>query len=47
MIVSQINGIAALPGDRQLEAIDERLKQDAWGVQYAGPFSANGAVGPR
>src|SRR6202012_5843790 len=42
MIASQLNVIAALPGDRRLDAIDEHLKQDSRGVQYAGLFGADG-----
>jgi signal transduction histidine kinase len=42
MIASQLNYIAGLPGERQLEAIDQHLKQDSRGVQYAGLFGADG-----
>jgi signal transduction histidine kinase len=42
MITSQLNVIAALPGERRLDAIDEHLKQDSRGVQYAGLFGADG-----
>jgi signal transduction histidine kinase len=42
MIESQLNFIAALPGERRLDAIDEHLKQDTRGVQYAGLFGADG-----
>ena len=31
-----------LPADRRLDAIDEHLKQDSRGVQYAGLFGADG-----
>jgi signal transduction histidine kinase len=41
-VASQLNFIAGLPGERQLEAIDQNLKQDARGVQYAGLFGADG-----
>jgi signal transduction histidine kinase len=42
MIAGQLNVISALPGERRLEAIDEHLKQDSRGVQYAGLFGADG-----
>jgi signal transduction histidine kinase len=42
MIASQLNVIAALPRERRLDAIDEQLKQDSRGVQYAGLFGADG-----
>lgn len=42
MIASQLNVIAALPGERRLDAIDEHLRQDSRGVQYAGLFAADG-----
>lgn len=42
MIARQINVIAALPGERRLDAIDEHLRQDSRGVQYAGLFAADG-----
>jgi signal transduction histidine kinase len=42
MIASQLNYIAGLPNERQLEAIDQHLKQDSRGVQYAGLFGADG-----
>jgi signal transduction histidine kinase len=42
MIGSQLNFIAGLPGERRLEAINDHLKQDSRGVQYAGLFSADG-----
>jgi signal transduction histidine kinase len=44
MIARQLNVIAALPGERRLDAIDEHLRQDSRGVQYAGLFSADGRV---
>src|SRR5882757_1047772 len=42
MITGQLNVIAALPGERQLDAIEEHLSQDSRGVQYAGLFAADG-----
>lgn len=42
MITRQINVIATLSGARQLDAIDEHLRQDSRGVQYAGLFTADG-----
>src|SRR5450631_1820741 len=42
MIAGQLNVISALPGERRLEAIDEHLRQDSRGVQYAGSFGADG-----
>jgi signal transduction histidine kinase len=42
MIAKQLNIIAALPGERRLDAIDEHLRQDSRGVQYAGLFAADG-----
>jgi signal transduction histidine kinase len=42
MIAAQLNAIAALPSGRLLDAIDERLKEDSRGVQYAGLFDADG-----
>jgi signal transduction histidine kinase len=42
MIGSQLNFIAGLPGERRLEAINDHLKQDSRGAQYAGLFSADG-----
>ncbi|MEH2565580.1 signal transduction histidine kinase [Bradyrhizobium sp. AZCC 2289] len=42
MIARQLNVIAALPGERRLDAIDEHLRQDSRGVQYAGLFAADG-----
>jgi signal transduction histidine kinase len=42
MITGQLNAIAALPGERRLDAIDDHLKQDSRGVQYAGLFGADG-----
>jgi signal transduction histidine kinase len=42
VIASQLNVLAALPGERRLNAIDEHLKQDTRSVQYAGLFAADG-----
>jgi signal transduction histidine kinase len=42
MIARQMNVIAALPNERQLEAIDEHLREDSRGVQYAGLFDPDG-----
>src|SRR6201987_2951044 len=42
MIASQLNFIAGLPDERQLNAINDHLKQDSRGVQYAGLFGADG-----
>ncbi|HEU0083333.1 MAG TPA: ATP-binding protein [Bradyrhizobium sp.] len=42
MIAGQLDYIAGLPTERQLEAIDQHLKQDSRGVQYAGLFGADG-----
>jgi signal transduction histidine kinase len=41
-VAGQLNFIASLPNERQLEAINQNLKQDARGVQYAGLFGADG-----
>src|ERR1700760_773402 len=42
MIVNQLDAIAALPSERQLDAIDDHVKQDSRGVHYAGLFGADG-----
>ncbi|HXO68302.1 MAG TPA: ATP-binding protein, partial [Bradyrhizobium sp.] len=42
MIGSQLDFIAGLPGERRLDAINDHLKQDSRGVQYAGLFGADG-----
>ena len=42
-VATQLNFIAGLPNERQLEAIEQDLKQDARGVHYAGLFGADGA----
>jgi signal transduction histidine kinase len=42
VITAQLEGIAALPPERRLEAIDERLRQDPRGVQLAAIFAADG-----
>src|SRR5260370_41353652 len=42
MIARQLNVIAAFPGERRLDAIDEPLRQDSRGVQYARAFPRDG-----
>src|SRR5260221_962638 len=42
IIARQLDVIAALPSERRLDAIDEHLRQDSRGVQYAGLFAADG-----
>src|SRR5437660_3211667 len=42
VIASQLNYIAGLPNEHRLDAIDEHLRQDSRGVQYAGLFCADG-----
>jgi signal transduction histidine kinase len=42
MIATQLNFMAGLPSERRLDAIDQHLKQDSRGVQYAGLFDAEG-----
>src|SRR4030081_2501510 len=42
VITAQREGIPALPPERRLEAIDERLRQDPRGVQLAAIFAADG-----
>jgi signal transduction histidine kinase len=42
MIAGQLDFIAGLPNQRRLDSIDEHLKEDTRGVQYAGLFGANG-----
>jgi signal transduction histidine kinase len=42
MIARQMNVIAALSSERRLEAIDEHLREDSRGVQYAGLFGSDG-----
>jgi signal transduction histidine kinase len=42
MIMTQVNAISSLPGQRRLEAIEEHLKQDSRGVQFAGLFGSDG-----
>jgi hypothetical protein len=42
VIALQLDGMAALPGERRQDAIDERLRQDSRGVQYAGLFGPDG-----
>src|SRR5438105_11268653 len=43
MIGSQLHFIVGLPSERRLEAINDHLKQDSRGVQYAGLFGAGGS----
>jgi signal transduction histidine kinase len=42
IIASELNFVTGLPSERQLEAIDQNLKEDSRGVQYAGLFDADG-----
>jgi signal transduction histidine kinase len=42
MIARQLDFIAGLSGERQLEAIDQHLKQDSRGVQHVGLFGTDG-----
>ena len=42
VIAAQLNFIAGLSDERRLEAIDQHLKVDTRGVQYAGLFGADG-----
>jgi signal transduction histidine kinase len=42
MIARQLDFIAGLSGERQLDAIDQHLKQDTRGVQHVGLFGADG-----
>ena len=42
MIASQMNVSAGLSSERRLEALDEHLRQDSRGVQYAGLFGSDG-----
>src|SRR3984885_16063954 len=42
-IATQLNYIAGLPKERQLEAIDQDLKGDARDVHYAALFGADGS----
>jgi signal transduction histidine kinase len=42
VITAQIDGLAGLPPERRLEAIDQRLRQDTRGVQIAAIFAADG-----
>ena len=41
-VATQLNFVAGLPRERQLEAIEQDLKSDARGVHYAGLFGADG-----
>lgn len=42
MIMQQMETIAALPPERQLDAIDVHIKQDSRGVHFAGLFDPSG-----
>ena len=42
MIARQLDFIAALPGGRRIDAIDQHLNEDFRGVQYAALFGADG-----
>jgi signal transduction histidine kinase len=42
MIVTQTNFFASLPFDRGVDAIEDHLKEDSRGVQFAGLFDAQG-----
>jgi signal transduction histidine kinase len=42
MIARQLDFIAALPEERRIDAIEEHLREDSRGVQYAGLFDADG-----
>jgi signal transduction histidine kinase len=42
VIALQLDVMAALPGERRQDAIDEHLRQDSRGVQYAGLFGPDG-----
>src|ERR1700726_2636760 len=42
VITVELDGIAGLPPERRLEAIDEKLRQDPRGVQLAAIFAADG-----
>lgn len=42
MITNQINVMAALSDGRRLDALDDHLKQDSRGVQFAGLFGSDG-----
>src|SRR3981081_2900925 len=41
MIASNLKFIEGLPNERQLDAIDQRLRQDPRGVEHAGLFPAD------
>ncbi len=43
MLAMQINAIAVLSPQRRLDAIDDHVKQDSRGVQFAGLFGADGS----
>jgi signal transduction histidine kinase len=42
MIMTQVNEMSSLPGQRRLDAIEQHLKQDSRGVQFAGLFDSDG-----
>ena len=42
VIVGHMEGMAGLPPERRREAVEERLQQDAGGVQFASIFDADG-----
>jgi signal transduction histidine kinase len=42
VVARQLDVIAALSAEQRLDAIDEHLRQDSRGVQYAGLFAADG-----
>jgi signal transduction histidine kinase len=42
VITAQMNGIAGLAAERRIEAVEERLRQDPRGVQFAAIFGAEG-----
>jgi len=42
MIASQLDFVAGLPSERRLDAINDHLKEDSRGVQYAALFGADG-----
>jgi signal transduction histidine kinase len=42
MIMTQVNEISSLPEQRRLDAIEEHLRQDSRGVQFAGLFGSDG-----
>jgi signal transduction histidine kinase len=42
MIMTQVNEMSSLPEQRRLDAIEQHLKQDSRGVQFAGLFGTDG-----